>query len=179
MWLLLFWVPHKSQKLLFIKQTKASKNSRQWNCQRRYLLLYNRNQLITAYSLGEHFIRNIFYRFSNSGLASSLLVQVWFYVFKIIGLFLYIFVERIITGIKQGFFCKASRNDKREWARTFSLGNERCAREWVTRAGKKEIQSTPDNSNLQGKLKKVRVIGSSKKIAESKVKNRFTTVWTF
>jgi len=35
------------------------------------------------------------------------------------------------------------------------------------------IQSTPDNSNLQGKSKKVRVIGSSKKIAESKVKNSF------
>ena len=36
------------------------------------------------------------------------------------------------------------------------------------------VQSTPDNSNLQGKLKKVRVIGSSKKIAESKVKTVFT-----
>ena len=36
------------------------------------------------------------------------------------------------------------------------------------------IQSTPDNSNLQGKSKKVRVIGSSKKIAESKVKTVFT-----
>ena len=35
------------------------------------------------------------------------------------------------------------------------------------------IQSTPDNSNLQGKSKKVRVIGSSKKIAESKLKNSF------
>ena len=35
------------------------------------------------------------------------------------------------------------------------------------------IQSTPDNLNLQGKSKKVRVIGSSKKIAESKVKNSF------
>ena len=35
------------------------------------------------------------------------------------------------------------------------------------------IQLTPDNSNLQGKSKKVRVIGSSKKIAESKVKNSF------
>ena len=35
------------------------------------------------------------------------------------------------------------------------------------------IQSTPDNSNLQGKSKKVRVIGSSKKLAESKVKNSF------
>ena len=35
------------------------------------------------------------------------------------------------------------------------------------------IQSTPDNPNLQGKSKKVRVIGSSKKIAESKVKNSF------
>ena len=32
------------------------------------------------------------------------------------------------------------------------------------------IQSTPDNSNLQGKSKTVRVVGSSKKIAESKVK---------
>ena len=41
-----------------------------------------------------------------------------------------------------------------------------------------KVQSTPDNSNLQGKSKKfelsgVRVIGSSKKIAESKVKNSF------
>ena len=36
-----------------------------------------------------------------------------------------------------------------------------------------KLQSTPDNSNLQGKSKKVRVIGSSKKIAESKVKNGF------
>ena len=34
-------------------------------------------------------------------------------------------------------------------------------------------RSTPDNSNLQAKSKKVRVIGSSKKIAESKVKNSF------
>ena len=34
------------------------------------------------------------------------------------------------------------------------------------------IQSTADNSNLQGKSG-VRVIGSSKKIAESKVKNSF------
>ena len=38
----------------------------------------------------------------------------------------------------------------------------------------KRLQSTPDNSNLQGKSKKkVRVIWSSKKIAESKVKNSF------
>ena len=35
------------------------------------------------------------------------------------------------------------------------------------------IQSNPDNYNLQGKSKKIRVIGSSKKIAESKVKNSF------
>ena len=35
------------------------------------------------------------------------------------------------------------------------------------------IQSTPDNSNLQGISKKVRVIGSSKKIAENKVKKQF------
>ena len=36
------------------------------------------------------------------------------------------------------------------------------------------IQSTPDNSNLQWKSKKkVRVIGSSKKIAEIKVKKQF------
>ena len=34
----------------------------------------------------------------------------------------------------------------------------------------REIQSTPDNSNLQRKSKKVRVIGSSKKIAGSKKK---------
>ena len=37
----------------------------------------------------------------------------------------------------------------------------------------KQLQSTPDNSNLQGKSKKVPVIGSSKKIAETKVKNSF------
>ena len=36
-----------------------------------------------------------------------------------------------------------------------------------------EVQLTPDNSNLQGKSKKVRVIESSKKIAESMVKNSF------
>ena len=36
-----------------------------------------------------------------------------------------------------------------------------------------KIQSTSDNSNLQGKSKKVRVIGCSKKVNESKVKNSF------
>ena len=35
------------------------------------------------------------------------------------------------------------------------------------------VQLTPDNSKLQGKSKKVRVIGSSKKIAGSKEKNSF------
>ena len=35
------------------------------------------------------------------------------------------------------------------------------------------IQSTLDNSNLQGKSKKVRVIGSPKKIAGSKDKKQF------
>ena len=35
------------------------------------------------------------------------------------------------------------------------------------------LQSTPDNSNLRGKSKKGRVIGSSKKIAGSKEKNSF------
>ena len=35
------------------------------------------------------------------------------------------------------------------------------------------IQSTPENSNLQGKSKKVRIIESSKKIAGGKVKNSF------
>ena len=35
------------------------------------------------------------------------------------------------------------------------------------------IQSTPDNSNLQGKSKTVRVIGSLKKITGSKKKNSF------
>ena len=45
--------------------------------------------------------------------------------------------------------------------------------------GYERIQSTPDNSNLQGKSRKgfelsgARVSGSSKKIAESKVKNGF------
>ena len=38
---------------------------------------------------------------------------------------------------------------------------------------KYKVQSTPNNSNLQGKSKKVRVIGSSKKIAGSKEKNSF------
>ena len=37
----------------------------------------------------------------------------------------------------------------------------------------KQIQLTPENSNLQAKSKKVRVIGSSKKIAGSKEKNSF------
>ena len=35
------------------------------------------------------------------------------------------------------------------------------------------IQSTPDNSNLHGKSKKVRVIGSSKQMAGSKGKTSF------
>ena len=35
------------------------------------------------------------------------------------------------------------------------------------------VQLTPDNSNLQGKSKKVRVIGSSKKIAGSKERKQF------
>ena len=35
------------------------------------------------------------------------------------------------------------------------------------------IQSTPDNSNLQGKSKKVRVLGSLKEIAGSKGKTSF------
>ena len=35
------------------------------------------------------------------------------------------------------------------------------------------LQSTADNSNLQGKSKKVRVIGSLKKIAGSKEENSF------
>ena len=42
-----------------------------------------------------------------------------------------------------------------------------CLQQWFF-----GIQSTADNSNLQGKSG-VRVIGSSKKIAESKVKNSF------
>ena len=36
-----------------------------------------------------------------------------------------------------------------------------------------DIQSTPDNSNLQGKSKKGSSYWESKKIAESKVKNSF------
>ena len=35
------------------------------------------------------------------------------------------------------------------------------------------LQSTSDNSNLQGKSKNVRVIGSSKKVAGSKEKKQF------
>lgn len=46
--------------------------------------------------------------------------------------FLYIFAEKIINRDKQGYFWKASRNDKRELASSFSLGNEQCAR---TRVG--------------------------------------------
>ena len=37
---------------------------------------------------------------------------------------------------------------------------------------KKFVPSTPDNSNLQGKSKRVRVIGTSKKIAGSKEKKK-------
>ena len=44
----------------------------------------------------------------------------------------------------------------------------------VSKITRFEVQSTPDNSNLQGKSKKVRVIGSSKKIAGSKEKTVFT-----
>ena len=40
------------------------------------------------------------------------------------------------------------------------------------------LQSTPDNSNLQGKSKKVLVIRSSDKIAGSKKKAVFTKQWT-
>ena len=35
------------------------------------------------------------------------------------------------------------------------------------------MQSTPDDSNLQGKSKKIRVIGTSKQIAGSKGKTSF------
>ena len=44
---------------------------------------------------------------------------------------------------------------------------------WLTLLAFVVIQSTPDKSNLQGKSKNVRVIGSSKKIAASKEKNSF------
>ena len=43
--------------------------------------------------------------------------------------------------------------------------------------GQTKVQSTPDISNLA--LSGVRVIGSSKKIARSKVKEVFTVQWTF
>ena len=45
--------------------------------------------------------------------------------------------------------------------------------------GQTKVQSIPDISNLQGKSKKVRVIGSSKKIAGTKAKKVFTVQWTF
>ena len=41
-----------------------------------------------------------------------------------------------------------------------------CQREGVVKT--LDIQSTPDNSNLQGKSKKVRVIGISRQITGSK-----------
>ena len=44
---------------------------------------------------------------------------------------------------------------------------------WLTPRAFVVIQSTPDDSNLQGKSKNVRVIGSSKKIAASKEKKQF------
>ena len=56
------------------------------------------------------------------------------------------------------FFCTLGRSRK-------------LAKNWDRE--KLKLQSTPDNSNLQGKSKKVRVIGSSKKIAGSKEKNSF------
>ena len=43
----------------------------------------------------------------------------------------------------------------------------------------KHLQLTPDTLNLQGKSKKVRVIGSSKKIAGSKKKTVFAVQWKF
>ena len=43
----------------------------------------------------------------------------------------------------------------------------------IFEAERKVIQSTPDNSNLQGKSKNAQVIRSSKKIAGSKEKNSF------
>ena len=46
-------------------------------------------------------------------------------------------------------------------------------REHFKKKGVFTIQSTPDNSNLQKKSKKVRVIGRSKKISGSKKKNSF------
>ena len=52
-------------------------------------------------------------------------------------------------------------------------GNGEKKYDWVTCG--KFLQSTPDNSNLHGKPKKVRVIGSSKKIAGSKEKKAVFT----
>ena len=52
-------------------------------------------------------------------------------------------------------------------------GNGEKKYDWVNCG--KELQSTPDNSNRQGKPKKVGVIGSSKKIAGSKEKKAVFT----
>ena len=56
-----------------------------------------------------------------------------------------------------------------------SLNTEKRRQDYISRL---LIQSTPDNSNLWGKSKKVRVIGGSKKIAGSKGKKTvFTAQW--
>ena len=65
------------------------------------------------------------------------------------------------------------------WPISSTLKNIHFIWVWMHLA-RKYLQSTPDNSNLQGKSKNVRVIGSSKKIASSKEKNSFSYAqWTF
>lgn len=119
--------------------SNASKNSRQWNVNEDIFFSITETNWLQLIHWASTLFETFLHRFSKSGLASSLLVQVWFYVLKVIGLFYTFFPKGLINRDKQGYFCKASRNDKRELARSFSLGNEQCAREWVTRAGKKEI----------------------------------------
>ena len=60
--------------------------------------------------------------------------------------------------------------DSTEWKRTARYLRVDMPGNYITalKKSKTKLQSTLDNSNLQGKSKKVRVIGSSKKIAGSK-----------
>ena len=74
------------------------------------------------------------------------------------GKYMYVTTGQTLTMALRIFFCTLGRSRK-------------LAKNWDRE--KLKLQSTPDNSNLQGKSKKVRVIGSSKKIAGSKEKNSF------
>ena len=100
---------------------------------------------------------------------------------------IYRFIMKIFTHIaynrwnkyrKRKVSCTVSVRFTQLWSKHFQLENSNLINEHVLNREPvplmtNYIQSTPDNSNLQGKPKKVRVIGSSKKIAESKVMKQF------